>query len=174
MGYILQEAGYFSVGDLAVQMKLDQDQILRLQGIGARAILNIEELVVQLDAQLVAEKEAPVPEVAPVVEPEVVEPVAVAEETPLEVAAVAEPAVKVEETVPEEEEEISLEEIFSLRPEVLDTAAMATDEEESDESDKKKAKKKKSKHVVITYDEDRDATTVTKKHKRGDDWEIEE
>ena len=40
VGYILQEAGYFSVGDLAVQMKLDQDQILRLQGIGARALIH--------------------------------------------------------------------------------------------------------------------------------------
>ena len=80
VGYILQEAGYFSVGDLAVQMKLDQDQILRLQGIGARAMINIEELVTQLDAQLIAEKEAPVVEVAPVATPEVVEPTVVEEE----------------------------------------------------------------------------------------------
>ena len=49
---------------------------------------------------------------------------------------------------------------------------MATDEEEGEESDKKKGKKKKSKHVVITYDEDRDATTATKQHKRGDGWDI--
>ena len=174
VGYILQEAGYFSVGDLAVQMKLDQDQILRLQGIGARAIINIEELMVQLDAQLVAEKEAPVVEVAPVIETEVVEPEPVVEETPAEVVAEPAAAVKIEEPEVVEEEEISLEEIFSLRPEVLDTTAIASEEEEGDESDKKKAKKKKSKHVVITYDEDRDATTVTKKHKRGDDWEIEE
>ena len=95
-------------------------------------------------------------------------------ETPVEEATEAQVAAEVVEPAPVEEEEISLEEIFSLRPEVLDTAAMATDEEESEESDKKKGKKKKSKHVVITYDEDRDATTVTKQHKRGDGWDIEE
>jgi hypothetical protein len=78
------------------------------------------------------------------------------------------------ESAPVEEEEISLEEIFSLRPEVLDTAALAVDEEDSDDGDKKKGKKKKSKHVVIVYDEDRDATTATKQHKRGDGWDMEE
>jgi hypothetical protein len=28
--------------------------------------------------------------------------------------------------------------------------------------------------VVIVYDEDRDATTATKQHKRGDGWDMEE
>ena len=183
VGYILQEAGYFSVGDMAVQMKLDQDQILRLQGIGEIARGNITTLMTALDEQLVADQEAallkaqePQPEV--VLEPEVIP--AVEELAPVDGAVESETAVaeSVEETataVVEEEEEISLEEIFTLRPEVLDTAALVTDEDESDESDKKKGKKKKSKHVVITYDEDRDATTVTKQHKRGEaGWEWEE
>ncbi|MDP3450923.1 MAG: hypothetical protein Q8R87_10100, partial [Anaerolineaceae bacterium] len=74
----------------------------------------------------------------------------------------------------EPEEEISLEEIFTLRPEVLDTAVIA-DEEEGESSDPNKKKKKKSKHVVVTYDPDRDLTMVTKKHKRGGgDWDFEE
>jgi N utilization substance protein A len=183
VGFILQEAGYFSMGDMAVQMKLDQDQILRLQGIGERALGSITAVMAALDEQLIADQEAallkalePQPEV--VLEPEVV---AAAEEV-VQVdgiieseSAVAEPVEETATAVVEEEEEISLEEIFTLRPEVLDTAAMVTDEEESDESDKKKGKKKKSKHVVITYDEDRDATTVTKQHKRGEPgWEWEE
>jgi len=183
VGFILQEAGYFSLGDMAVQMKLDQDQILRLQGIGERALGNITTIMTALEEQLVADQEAallkaqePQPEV--VLEPEVTP--AVEEVTPVEELVESEVAIveAVEETpaaVVEEEEEISLAEIFTLRPEVLDTAAMVTDEEESDESDKKKGKKKKSKHVVITYDEDRDATTVTKQHKRGEaGWEWEE
>lgn len=183
VGYILQEAGYFSVGDMVVQMKLDQDQILRLQGIGEIARGNITTLMTALDEQLVADQEAallkaqePQPEV--VLEPEVIP--AVEELAPVDGAiesetAVAEPVEETATAVVEEEEEISLEEIFTLRPEVLDTAALVTDEDESDESDKKKGKKKKSKHVVITYDEDRDATTVTKQHKRGEaGWEWEE
>ncbi len=183
VGFILQEAGYFSIGDVAVQMKLDQDQILRLQGIGERALGNITTLMAAMDEQLIADQEAallkaqePQPEV--VLEPEVT--AAVEEVAPVEALAESEAAiVEAVEGIPapvvEEEEEISLAEIFTLRPEVLDTAALVTDEDESDESDKKKGKKKKSKHVVITYDEDRDATTVTKQHKRGAaGWEIEE
>ena len=183
VGYILQEAGYFSVGDMAVQMKLDQDQILRLQGIGELARGNITTLMSTLDEQLIADQEAALlkaqepqpevvlePEIAPAAE-EVVPVEGLVESEATVATAVEEPAT----AVVEEEEEISLEEIFTLRPEVLDTAAMVTDEEESDESDKKKGKKKKSKHVVITYDEDRDATTVTKQHKRGEPgWEWEE
>jgi len=183
VGFILQEAGYFSLGDMAVQMKLDQDQILRLQGIGERALGNITTIMTALEEQLVADQEAallkaqePQPDV--VLEPEVtpvVEEVTQVEELVESEAAIVEAVEETPAAVVEEEEEISLEEIFTLRPEVLDTAAMVTDEEESDESDKKKGKKKKSKHVVITYDEDRDATTVTKQHKRGEPgWEWEE
>lgn len=183
VGFILQEAGYFSMGDMAVQMKLDQDQILRLQGIGERALGSITAVMAALDEQLIADQEAarlkalePQPEV--VLEPEVIpaaEEVVQVDGIIESEAAVAEPVEETATAVVEEEEEISLEEIFTLRPEVLDTAAMVTDEEESDESDKKKGKKKKSKHVVITYDEDRDATTVTKQHKRGEPgWEWEE
>jgi N utilization substance protein A len=183
VGFILQEAGYFSMGDMAVQMKLDQDQILRLQGIGERALGSITSVMAALDEQLIADQEAallkalePQPEV--VLEPEVIpaaEEVVQVDGIIESESAVAEPVEETATAVVEEEEEISLEEIFTLRPEVLDTAAMVTDEEESDESDKKKGKKKKSKHVVITYDEDRDATTVTKQHKRGEPgWEWEE
>jgi N utilization substance protein A len=180
VAYLLQEAGYFSMGDLAVQMKLDPDQVLRLQGVGARAVVSIEEMMATLDAKLQAEKEAPaaVAEAAPVAvveAPAAVESAPAAAEAVAEAVAEKEPQAAVAEPATSEEEEVSFEEIFSLRPEVLDTTTIATEEEEGDESDKKKGKKKKSKHVVITYDEDRDATTVTKKHKRGDgSWEWEE
>jgi hypothetical protein len=74
----------------------------------------------------------------------------------------------------EGEEEPSLEELFSLRPEVLESAASTEEEGEEEGKDKKKGKKK-SKHVEVTYDPDRDLTIATKKHKRGDgggwDWE---
>jgi len=72
----------------------------------------------------------------------------------------------------EAEAEPSLEELFTMRPEVLDRVV---DEEETDESgDKKKGNKKKSKHVEVTYDPDRDLTIARKKHKRGDDgWDWE-
>jgi len=186
VAYILQEAGFFTVGDLAVQVKSDPDQILRLQGIGNRAMENITHLMTALDEQFAAEQAAvsvPVSEVlepSPAVEvetPVVEEEAAIAPETVAEVVEPVEDKAAEElepELESEPENEPSLEELFTLRPEVLDTSAIV-DEEEMDESGKAKKKGKKNKHVVVTYDPDRDMTTVRKKHKRGsDDWGWEE
>ena len=185
IGYILQEAGYFSTGDLALQVKQDPDVILRLQGIGIRAMENINLLIADLDKQL-AEEQAKALEAAAeaaaaeaIVEPEA--PAEVEALTAEEVEKVAEVAAETEttgvaagsETVTEPEVEPSLEELFTLRPEVLDTVALA-EEDESDDSQSKKKGKKKGKHVVVTYDPDRDTTTVQKKHKRGGGWDWEE
>jgi N utilization substance protein A len=183
VAYILQEAGVTTLGELAVQMKLEPDNILRLQGIGPRAMVNIEMMMVTLDEQLVAEQEAeklkalePVSEIASVVDAPAEEKLdveAVAEGVEVQ-AAEEKTATETKGTETEPEEEISLEEIFTLRPEVLDTAVVA-DEEEGESSDPNKKKKKKSKHVVVTYDPDRDLTMVTKKHKRGGgEWDFEE
>jgi N utilization substance protein A len=186
VAYILQEAGFTNLGELAVQMKINSDNILRLQGIGQRAMVNIETMMTALDEQLIAEQEAvklqalePIIEVAVDQESEpVVEPVAVIEPSTAIASVDVESILPVvEETAPvvEIEEVTSLEQLFALRPEVLDVASIA-DDEDVDESDKTKKKgKKKSKHVVVTYDPDRDLTMVTKQHKRGgDDWTIEE
>lgn len=182
---LLQEAGYFSTGELALQMKKDSDQILGINGIGIRAMEYFNDLMASLDKQLAEEQAALVAEAEAVVEEIAVEePVAVAEVTeeipvltPEEVEQVLEPeeTVTVEEPGEvEPEKEPSLEELFTLRPEVLDTTGIA-DDEETDESGKAKKKgKKKGKNVVVTYDPDRDMTVVQKKHKRGDDWGWEE
>ncbi len=186
VAYILQEAGYFSSGDLAVQVKLDPDQILRLQGIGNRAMDNINSLVAALDEQFAKEQAAAAEQVVeevkvePVVEeiPAAVEEVAVLspEEVEQVTEAVVEEPAAITEPVVEEvepEKEPSLEELFTLRPEVLDTSAII-DDDEMDENGKVKKKGKKNKHVVVTYDPDRDMTVVRKKHKRGEDWGWEE
>ncbi|MCX6053664.1 MAG: transcription termination factor NusA [Chloroflexi bacterium] len=179
--YILQEAGFSTLGELAVQMKIDPDNILRLQGIGSRAMVSIELLLTSLDEQLVAEQQAAeikATEVVAIVGGVALTPVIEVEVTQgvesEEIAAIEGNQTETVEKIEAPEEEISLEAIFTLRPEVLDTAILS-DEEEGDDSEKGKKKKKKSKHVVVTYDPDRDLTLVTKKHKRGsDDWTIEE
>ncbi|MEL7591113.1 MAG: transcription termination factor NusA [Anaerolineaceae bacterium] len=187
VAYLLQEAGYFSAGDLALQFKQDPDVIEKLQGIGIRAMENIRAIVTRLDAQLAEElKAVEVIEVQPVEVVEVTEPV---EEIPStqevevltseELEQVIETAPVENEVAPVESEEVpevepTLEELFTLRPEVLDTTTISEDED-SDESGKGKKKgKKKGKHVVVTYDPDRDTTTVQKKHKRGGGWDWDE
>jgi N utilization substance protein A len=75
-----------------------------------------------------------------------------------------------------EEEVSSLDEIFALRPEVLDIGE-ADEDEDGDDKDRKQKKKKKKKFVEVEYDPDADVMLVKKKRKRGglewdDEWEI--
>ncbi|HNW13826.1 MAG TPA: hypothetical protein PKG92_04010, partial [Anaerolineaceae bacterium] len=173
---------------LAMQVKQDPDLILGINGIGIRAMESIHELMAALDKQLADEQAALVKQAEETAEEmEVLEPVSEIE-LPAEVDVV--PSVEVEpvldvtvgetsstETIeePEPEKEPSLEELFTLRPEVLDTAGLLDDDEAEESGKAKKKGKKKGKSVVVTYDPDRDLTVVQKKHKRGgNDWDWDE
>jgi N utilization substance protein A len=157
---ILTEAEYRTVGDLILVMKTAPDRILRLPGIGPKAMHAIETAVTEAEASFVVET-APVevepvqtaPEAAPVDEAtEVAEPAA-AESVPAQVPAA------------EEEAEKSFEEMFKLRPEIV--KPVAAEEESDDKKDKKGKKGKKS----VTYERDEESGEVVgkKKHKR-DEW----
>jgi hypothetical protein len=99
--------------------------------------------------------------------------VAPAEGLPESVNPEAEPVLAEAEPLAETVSEKPLEEIFTLRPDMLQPVTIAADEDE-DESDKKKGKKKKKKVVEIVYDEDLNKAIAKKKHKRGDEgWEEE-
>jgi len=195
VAYILQEAGFSTLGEMALQIKVRPDDILRLNGIGPRALQEINNMVAALDerhALEVAEAEeaaaiaaAAAPEVVETApEAEVVETVA---EEPVEISVpveeiepvvseaapvVTEPAVVIEET---EEEEVSFDKLFELR-QAVPTAVASDEEEEETEGGvpgKKKGKKKK-KHVQVEYDPDKDQTIVTRKHRRdGEGWDWE-
>lgn len=184
VAYILQEGGYNTVAELVMEMRTEPDNILRLNGIGQKAMQTIRNLMETLEQQAAAEAEA-----AKLVEPAPAEEIPAAlEETPaaaVEEAVAAVEPVEVEagivETVPGEpvaeevvpEEEPSLEEIFTLRPEVLTATEYVDEEEEEGEGDKKDRKKPKGKKgrrfVNVEYDPDKDVTIVRKQHKRGDD-----
>lgn len=166
---ILVEAGFETIGDLMMSLKIDPNKVLGLSGVGPKAIQNIEERVA---ATTFPEPEPVVAETAPVVE-QVTQPVAVEEipdgETPAEVKRDA------KKTVEEVEDElakdgVSLEEMFKMKPEIF--RAAAAPEEES--TDKKKGKKK-SKGTELVLDEERGEVVSVKKHKRGDGgvWEEE-
>ena len=184
VAYILQEGGYNTVAELVMEMRTEPDNILRLNGIGQKAMQTIRNLMETLEQQAAAEAEtAKLAEQAPAEEIP-----AALEETPaaaVEEAVAAVEPVEVEagivETVPGQpvaeevvpEEEPSLEEIFTLRPEVLTATEYVDEEEEEGEGDKKDRKKPKGKKgrrfVNVEYDPDKDVTIVRKQHKRGDD-----
>ena len=184
---ILVEAGIDTVGGLMMSLKMDQNRVLGLPGIGPKAMQNIDECVANLKfpEPVPAEPIEDAAAVAPVavVEPqEEVAPLAVAEEI---TGVVAEP-VKVDEAptadkpapakkepkkgAEEEDDEhakdgVSLDELFSMKPEIFQTAAA----EDDDSADKKKGKKGKKKSVELEFDEERGEVVGRKKHKRGDD-----
>jgi len=174
---ILVEAGYDNVGALMVALKVDADKVLKLPGIGPKAMQNIEESLAALVFPEPAPQAQPEPfdetqgKPAPVAEAES-QPEAVLESAPAadmpgeeKQAAVKKEAKKhVEETEDDEHKDgVSLDELFAMKPEIFQTAAPT--EEES--ADKKKGKKGKKKSVELVLDEDRGEVVARKKHKRG-------
>jgi transcription termination/antitermination protein NusA len=200
---ILQEAGYATVGELAEKMKTQPDDVFRLQGIGPKAmgqimtfmdtvfVAPVVETEETEEAEAVEELLEVVEEVAPLAtdEPIVAEDVvdietvqaaeeALIEERPLEADAILDvEAPEITEAAPageQVEEEPSFDELFALKPELVEPVEFEEEEEEDETKKTKKGKKKKKKHVEVEYDPDRDMTLVRKKHKRGSnlDWEV--
>lgn len=120
----------------------------------------IEEVVSEEDIEV---EEAPIDQVEEVDQ----------EVEPIEEIEDITPEVEIEEAVEKEESPESMEEIFQLKPEMLDAPEPEKlpfeEEEEEDKS------KKRKKYVEIEYDPDRDVTIYRKKHKRGtqgwEDWD---
>jgi len=181
---ILQGAGMESFGDLMLQVKLDPDKILSLNGIGPKAMEEIQTLVqtYQFPAletvpepaavETPAEPEA-VPEAAleggaeAAVSEAVVEAVVVEAPT---VEAPEEPAV-VEESGGEEK---SFEELFkleSLRREEKARDVVTEEEESGDLKQGKKGKGKKKKGYTVEYDPDKEEDIVRYKHKNDGEWD---
>jgi N utilization substance protein A len=190
VAYTLQDSGMTTVGELVIQMKLNSDEVLKLQGIGPRAITEINRLVDSVFKPPVVVApvvvEAPVEvQAAPTAQVEIETAPAAALEQPsavvesaVEAAVVVEPATAEGQPAVTEEDESSFDRLFAMRPDVVQVAAgeEETEESEDDKKDKKKGKKKGGKKFVeITYDPDADVTVARKKHKRGDDgleWEL--
>jgi len=182
---ILVEAGIDTIGALMMSMKMDANKVLGLPGIGPKAITNIEERlaviqfpepapaepVVEPAAEPVAQLETQPEPTAVAIAPEVeAVPSAPAEEAPaVEKAAPAKKDSKKAGEEPEDDEHakdgVSLDDLFSMKPEIFQTPAG----EDEDSADKKKGKKGKKKSVELVLDEERGEVVGRKKHKRGDE-----
>jgi N utilization substance protein A len=191
---LLGEEGYKRVGALMLQMNMDSDAILAINGIGPKAMEEIEASLAGLEFEIPVEEEPEAVE-EEVVEAEVAEadedaeaaPEAVeakgdaAEETVAEAveeeAPVAEAAVEEGAVEEAEAEDLSLEEMFRLQSEELglttDITEVAEEEDSLVEDDKGDQKKKeRKKYVEMEYDPDHDVMIVKRKSKRGDtEWE---
>ncbi len=132
IAYILQEAGYSTTAELAIQMKLQPDEILRLNGIGPRAMQEINNLMAALDERAAAEREALLAQQAAEAEE-------VAEAPAAEAAAPAEPvlevpaAVEAEPSAAELAEEAPRVEV-ELEPEVFEAETAVPEVEPVEEA----------------------------------------
>lgn len=118
IAYTLQENGYPTVGELILQMKSNSDEILRLQGIGPRAMVEIQRLVE--DTLTKAEPaEKTIQDVVITPEEKAVQEMPAAASTDEVVAPAAETAEVVEEIAPAQEAAVlqtAVEEAASLEP----------------------------------------------------------
>ena len=171
--------GYSTIGDLMLQLAMDSDVILAINGVGPKTMDTIQENLENF--------EFPEPEVVEEAPPEPEEAEAVVEET--EVEAETEEVVEVEaDAAVEPEEEISeeVEEVVEPEGDVFEAElALEPEDAVSDEDEPaleelvgdQKKKSKKKVYRQVEYDPDLDVTIVKRRRKRdaqdweGEDWE---
>ncbi len=181
---LVQSAGLDTLGDLMLQVKLDPDAILAINGIGPKSQEEILAVVenYQFPAIEPEQEEKETAEVVGEVEPEpVVEELGETEEPELieeaetEAEPIAELAEETEEIAETEEveesgaEDKSFEELFQLDT-MRRTSETPEEEDELGLFGDKKKKSKKRKGYTVEYDPDRDTTYVKRKHRNDDDW----
>lgn len=174
---ILIEAGYENIGDLMLALKLDENKVLGLAGVGPKAIQNMHEQLAAMEfPELLAEAEPETQPAEAVAEASLPEPVQPAAETAVAAPVAAETAEKARPVRARDEDEeveaenakdgVSLDELFQMKPEIFRSAAT-----EEEDADKKKGKKKK-KGVELVLDEELGEVVGRKKHKRGGDDDL--
>jgi N utilization substance protein A len=178
---ILVEAGYETIGDLMLALKLDENKVLGLAGVGPKAIENMHdrlavtefpELPVEAPVESTTEEASAIPAEAAIAGEvpageaiEVAEAAAMPEIVAEPVLGGAKPRGADEEIEAENAKDgVSLDELFKLKPEIFRTSTP-----EEDEAEKAKGKKKKKKAVELVLDEELGEVVGRKKHKRGED-----
>jgi N utilization substance protein A len=198
LNILLTGEGYSTIGEFMLQLAMDSDVILALNGIGPKTMEAFRESIAAFEFPEIEVVEPPVEETTEEAEAEVeeeseveevveeeevqeieaediveeqIEAVAEVEEEPEAVAdvEVEVPAEEVEAVVEEPEPEgIPIKEAFKEKPSIV-----FVDDDESDEPDDKKKKKKKKAFREVEYDPDLDVTIVRRRRKGDseDDWE---
>lgn len=174
--YTLLSESFETVGDLMLVYKTDPDRILKMPGIGPRAMENIEACLASFPfAQFAKETPATAEGITPAERPaEAIAESTLPVETSVEAVPVAEApaaAAPAPSAIPLEEDfakdGVRLDDLFSV--ELFRKRSQAFSMEEESGKGKKKAKKK---YIEIEYDEDSGETITRRRHKRGDeDWE---
>ena len=119
VNYILQEAGYITLAELVTKMLQAPDDILRLNGIGPKAMKSIKDLMESLPELRAAEEEKVSVEAI-----ETIEEPALPEEI-LEVSEIVKEATEAVETIEEEPEQLP---VVDSREKISEDVELSTDE----------------------------------------------
>lgn len=189
---MLTGEGYSTIGELMMQLALDADVVLALNGVGPKMMEDIQAAIMAFDFPVVEKPEPVVEEAEAVEEVEAeeaaeveaeaaveaeaeaeVEAEAPVEEVEAEAGAETEPAaaVEAEAAVEEAEEEPEdFEEAFAKFEEIFEIVEEEADED-LDELDEDKKTKKKKQYRHVEYDPDLDVEIVRRRRKRdADEW----
>jgi transcription termination/antitermination protein NusA len=161
---ILQEAEIETLGDLVLQMRIDPDRILGLNGIGPKSFEEIKALTdaLRVIPEEIVPEEAEIPAAVPAEEP------VIEADVPAETPEAVQPEVEEEVAPPDEPEEIEpIVEVVPERPEKV-----AEEPEEDDEFDKlfsydaSKYGYYEPEKPVVTEDDDEDQRPSKKKKRK--------
>jgi N utilization substance protein A len=182
------EEGFGTVGELMMQLELDADKILAINGVGPKAMEDIEAAIAVFDFPEPEPEPDPEPEAVAEAEMGIVDDVEATEEAaeadaetkPEAEEPQAEAEAEADKEPEEEPEPQSVEAIFAQTEEKLlgkqrkprpkQTPATVEDLAEAEGKDTGK-KKKKKKFRELEYDPDHDVTVVKR---RREDWEGED
>ena len=182
MTILLTGEGYSTIGDLMLQLSLDPDVILSIDGVGPKTMEEYEAAIEEFEFPepevVVEEAEAPV-EAAAEEETEPVELEAEAEveeeaEEVEEPVAQAEAVAEEEEIEEAEEHEEEEEEELTFEQALADSEITFLDDDFDERFKPKEEGKKKRKYRQVEYDPDLDVNIVRRRRKRdGEEWDEE-
>ncbi|MBN1230901.1 MAG: transcription termination/antitermination protein NusA [Anaerolineales bacterium] len=186
LNILLTGEGFSTIGDLMVQLATNPDDVLALNGVGPKAMTDIEQKIAEY--QFPVEKTKEIVSEEPAVERSTDEATALLQEIGEEAETVdtEEVLAEVFQTEAEDSEEesgeefeedeeaddLTSEETFRKAVEDLDRPSLKFIDDEPSIDDllqKKKPAKKKRQYREIEYDPDNDTTIVRHRRKRGED-----
>jgi N utilization substance protein A len=172
LSILLAGEGYSTIGEMMMQLEIDEDVILALNGVGPKAMESLKGAIENFDmpAEEVAVEET-------VVEEELSEDGVPVSEEDVELADEEQDDAKDEEA----DSEVSFEEALEIheaeqaeeKEELFTKDAVEKDPGGLFPEEKKPQQKKKKKYREIEYDPDHDVTIVRKRRKGEDEWEDE-
>ncbi|MEI7987597.1 MAG: transcription termination factor NusA [Chloroflexota bacterium] len=183
---LLSENGFTTVGELMLQIEMDPDVILKINGMGPKAMADIQTVLASL--RLVPLEIEPEITIDQVPETETISDIPQPETESVEIVDISVASTELEEQpvvdgvveIPSEEMETpSLETVVieNLDNQLSNSETVKMDQEVTEEDVDlfgKKKKDKKKKFVEMEFDPDQGVVIVKRKRKRGGEWDNEE